>query len=720
MSVVARTTLSSSRLWRRGGNIVRRFFFRVRDSFLTSFGGHATNQPLFRLIPSGIQFSRTDADAGAVDLFLEHRFDLLGSGWVNVFRGMECLGFEGHRFDPATFAATRQGPVSELPKQAWPAARRLRALISPGYVPIDWQIDFKSGFRWSERTWYRDIAFGHVAGADIKVPWELSRLQHLPELAIAYLVEGDRRYRDEFRNQVLDWIASNPPRFGANWASTMDVGIRIANVLIAYDLCRSAGDEFDDEFNDAVQASTHDHARHIVQNLEWSEAHRSNHYLGDVCGLLTAAAFLPPDTETDSWFAFAVQELVVETERQFLGDGGHFEASTSYHRLCAEMVTVCAALCSSVPASRIETLSINAKSARYGPTLRLSTPETLQRRYRQSGTLFPGGFYASIGAAARFTAEMTKPDGRVVQIGDNDSGRFLRIGGWTTRGSVGMARATYQNLEGFHDLPDNAPYVAQESLNHQQWLAWADAVVGPPPPNQSPAHGAQPSGALARGLVRDGKRLAPLARTPSTDRVDSPRPPDRRGVTHRVASTHRVDTGKLLDGVSIAAFADFGVYVIRSNRLHLVIRCGNAMQDAAGTHAHDDQLSVEVAIDGTTIVADPGTYIYTASPTLRNRYRSALAHAAPAVVGPTSAPDHPPFSPPVIRESRCEAFGIDRFRGAMMTEGGRVTRSVLVTDGAIEILDEYELDGGWVPASTNPWIPASPVAFSPGYGVRAR
>ena len=30
--------------------------------------------------------------------YLEHRFNLLGSGWVKVFHGVECNGFEHYRF----------------------------------------------------------------------------------------------------------------------------------------------------------------------------------------------------------------------------------------------------------------------------------------------------------------------------------------------------------------------------------------------------------------------------------------------------------------------------------------------------------------------------------------------------------------------------------------------------------------------------------------------
>ncbi len=726
MSVPLVTLQSLSQLWRRAGNVSRRSFFRAHDAVLTSFG-EATkpNQLLARLIPPGIHFSPTDADASAVELFLRHRFDLLGSGWVRVFHGMDCLGFERIRFDPPERRATPEALVHHLPKHGRSAVRRIRALISPEYIPIDWQVDFRSGYRWSERTWYRDIAYGSVPGADIKVPWELSRLQHFPELAVAYLVGKDRRYRQEFRNQALDWIASNPPRFGANWASTMDVGIRIANLLIAYDLFRSAGDEFDDEFSEVVVATAYDHARHISQNLEWSERRRSNHYLGDVCGLLVTAAYLPPDGQTDSWLAFAVQELAAETDRQFLSDGGHFEASTSYHRLCAEMVVVCGVLCEAIPASRIESLFASTGMMRYGPKLRPSTPGILQNRYRQTEKLFPDEFYARILNAARFTMEMTKPDGTVVQIGDNDSGRFLRIGGWVLDGTIASARTNYQNLALFHDLPDHSPYFAQPSLNHQQWLAWASALLGMPELlDQGHAHNWQITRALADGLVR-GKRwmsVAPFARKqePHGAAATMQVPGRMRGVTHRVTATHPIDAGDLLDGVSIAAFPEFGAYVVRSNRLHLVIRCGSSMRDGAGTHAHEDHLAAELTIDGTTITADPGTYVYTASRALRNGYRSAAVHASPSVVGPVAKRDPAPFSPPLTRESRCQAFGIEGFRGTMTTEGGVVTREIVLRAGAIDIIDEYELKPAWSPASRNPLAPATSISFSPAYGVRTR
>ena len=305
--------------------------------------------------------------AAVVSNYLEHRFDLLGSGWTQVRHGMRCRGVFGHRFDPL--------PATDPDRQGRWLAGRINAanlaesqglwqLIYGKYDPIDWQIDFKSGYRWQETIWFRDIRYGHLPGADVKVPWELGRLQHLPQLAIAYGMIDPEAIRvappahcmQEFRNQVLDFLALNPPRFGVNWACTMDVGIRAANLLVAYNLFRAYGASFDEPFEQALLKSVQEHGRHIVDNLEWSPSLCANHYLANIAGLIFVAAYLPTSAEADAWLALGIQELVTQVKAQFLGDGGNFEASTSYHRLSAEMVIYSTALLLGLPAHRAAAL----------------------------------------------------------------------------------------------------------------------------------------------------------------------------------------------------------------------------------------------------------------------------------------------------------------------------------------------------------------------------
>ena len=96
-------------------------------------------------------FSRVD------HAYLEQRFNLLGSGWIKVFHGAECNGFENHRFQPKVrVVADGQGNWlrSRINRSNLPESTRIwRLIASENYQPIDWQLDFKSGFRHnSERS----------------------------------------------------------------------------------------------------------------------------------------------------------------------------------------------------------------------------------------------------------------------------------------------------------------------------------------------------------------------------------------------------------------------------------------------------------------------------------------------------------------------------------------------------------------------------------------
>src|SRR2546426_10847145 len=76
---------------------------------------------------------------------------------------------------------------------------------------LPWHADFKSGRVWPERAYFEDLRariegdFG--TGSDVKMPWELSRFQHLPGLGQALWFTSDRRYYEEFRAQAPHWIA---------------------------------------------------------------------------------------------------------------------------------------------------------------------------------------------------------------------------------------------------------------------------------------------------------------------------------------------------------------------------------------------------------------------------------------------------------------------------------------------------------------------------------
>ena len=54
------------------------------------------------------------------------------------------------------------------------------------------------------------------------------------------------------------------------------------------------------------------------------------------------------------------------------------------------------------------------------------------------------------------------------------------------------------------------------------------------------------------------------------------------------------------------AFADGGFYVLRSERAHVIVDCGEVGMQGRGGHGHNDILGFELWLDGTSFVTDCG------------------------------------------------------------------------------------------------------------------
>jgi hypothetical protein len=533
------------------------------------------------------------------DNFLQHRFNLFGSGWVQVRHGMACLGLEGYRYEMGSpvnvdiEGGWLEGRINEANLSE---SRRIWSLIDHDYIPIDWHLDFKSGYRWAEDIWYLDILHGHKPGVDIKVPWELARMQHLPLLAWAYALSKDGQegfappsvYSREFRNQVLDFVATNPPRFGVNWRSTMDVAIRAANWLVSYDLFKAFGSELDDRFKKEFFQSVYDHGQHILKNLEWHEELRGNHYLSNIVGLLFVAAYLPRTSETDAWLAMAVQELINEVGLQFTSDGANFEGSTSYHRLSAEMVIYATALVLGLPEGKKEAMQhydddcLHKGPPRLNPAPVFLYPLPGENIY----TPFPVWYIERLEKMAEFTMDITKPNGRVIQIGDNDSGRFLKL------------QPVFQS-KGDDSGTD------EKCLDHRHLVAAMNGLF-----DREDFSAFTGQGWFETEIVRSLVGNTPLP-----------------------SSLSETNENEQDNEFELNAWSGFGLYIYRSRNMYLAVRCGPIGQKGHGGHAHNDNLSFELNVKGRDFIVDGGSYLYTPLPKIRNEFRSTRAHNTLAVDG---------------------------------------------------------------------------------------
>jgi hypothetical protein len=632
-----------------------------------------------------------------IPLYLDHRFDLLGSGWIRVAHGETYAGFSGHRYGPSPALSPGRWR-SELTEQLPPGSRAralalLRMIDDPHYQPIDWHVDFKSGYRWHPAQWGRNIPFDSRPGVDFKMPLELARMHHLPHLALAYAAGGGDALPREFRNQLLDFLGANPPGWGINWILAMDVAIRAANILMARDLFRAAGAIFDDAFEIELAAAMLAHGRFIVEFLEWHDNPRGNHYLSDIAGLAFIAAYLPRSPETDAWLASAVRQLGSEIDRQFTADGAHFEASTSYHRLSAEMAIYAAALILGLPADKRHALADydHRQWSRQPPLA--SSP--------LAWPPFAPAVLSKLARAAHFAFDVTKPTGDIVQIGDGDSGRFLKLSpalDWTA-GIPGERHLDVSSLiaaaNGIFDTGLPAPPLSIVETEIVSALAGGEklAVPGPRP---APSYRGDP--------------IEDVAAQSATRIVIMPPQPDA------------------MEGLERLAYPDFGLFIWRNARSFISIRCGPIGQNGNGGHAHNDQLAVEIEIDRVAWARDPGTFIYRPDFVARNQYRSALAHFVPRQGRSEPADLVAHFRLEDRAQARTLRFGPEGFLGMHRGFGFPIFRSLVIAAGSIVIEDCVAGPRILADTPVAERVVRSPqdlaalwelrLPFSPGYGLR--
>jgi hypothetical protein len=698
-------------LWKashRATRVLRRAQDRHIATRFPGFVQRGALAPHFEAVPVDLLTALREPILELAEWTAAGRFDLLGSGWRSVAYGVECPGVEGvlHRAPPVR----APDPEGEWQQERVVAAHRPRSLatwrlVSPDHVPIDWQRDFKSGWRYDERVWSEDLCIDGPAGADVKVPWELARMQHLPWLALAYRLctSGGRatdaeRFRSAFRDQVLDFIATNPPRFGVNWRGSMEAAIRVVNWLVAYDLFRSAGAVFDDAFDITFARSVFVHASHVAGNLEWHPVLKGNHYLCGLAGLAISAAYLPSTRTTRGWLARAWNGLLRETREQFLDDGANFESSTSYHRLSAETVVY-------VTAFMVSTLR--------------SRPD------HAAGLTVPAAHMDRVVRMRMFTDWMTGLAGRVPQIGDNDSGRFLKLVPTVHGITVVQARNRYRNLHEYRDLPDDTRWWDEDFLDHRQLSSAIATLSGSTLPPSDVSAECRLQQSLIRCVTTGDALMRTTNPLSAADRYGD-YAAWTQGDTALAALRERQKRSRRFQWsaattpphVVRAAFPLFGAFVFRAVGLHLVVRCGPVGQRGWGAHAHNDQLSMSLEIDGVQILSDPGTFLYTPSAKERNRYRSAAAHNGPRLntVEPGDL-EQGLFRLQDRAHARCLYFGERGFLGMHEGFGVPVFRRIAFDGGEIVVDDWF--DGSPDRLSDIDWAEdVPPPPFSPKYGFR--
>lgn len=274
--------------------------------------------------------------------------------------------------------------------------------------PPDWHLDPVSGHRAPQVHWSRIDALDPQAVGDSKVIWELNRHQWMVTLGQAYRLRDDKRYAEAFVRLLRDWMSHNPPGIGINWASSLEVSLRL--VAWSWALCLfEPSSALTSAFFEEALGWIRSHALHVFRYLS-SFYSPNTHLTGEALGLYYAGVLFPKLTGANRWRSRGRRILLRELDRQVLDDGVFFELSSCYQRYTAEF---------------------------YLHFLLLS---------KYDGKPLPERVAERLKALLDWLLAVRCPDGTVPQIGDADSGCLLPLAGRNAddyRGLFALAAALF-------------------------------------------------------------------------------------------------------------------------------------------------------------------------------------------------------------------------------------------------------------------------------------
>jgi hypothetical protein len=392
--------------------------------------------------------------------------------------------------------------------------------------PPQWNRDFVSGFEW-EHLPVAQVPTVRHNGSDVKVPWDLSRLQYLPALAKAHRLTGEPRYRQAAIDLFSDWNAKNPVGIGVNWTLAMETALRGMSLCFMLSLLQPLRLE-EEAWGKQVVHSIWQHLLFTESCIEFSHLIRSNHYLGNIVGLHCMATFLdgPGIERRRSSYQQRVQQEIL---RQVFDDGGDYEASFSYHMLVLQMFT------SSYLLMRADNCSLH--------------PE----------------FTARLRAMFVYLSELADQNGRIPHVGDTDDGRVEILN---------------SDLRQMLSLPARD----RDSLLAPGFIALGDALF-------HLGCGGDPSDGAWYGLA------------PSTKSARS----------------------------RLTVFPRSGVAIGRTGSAEAIFCAIPNGIHGAGSHTHNDKLSLIARVDGIELLCDSGTLWYTRDTSQRNLFRATAAHNTIAI-----------------------------------------------------------------------------------------
>jgi uncharacterized heparinase superfamily protein len=212
---------------------------------------------------------------------------------------------------------------------------------SPRELP-DWNLDPINRQR-APRLFWKAIPFLDPQCGDHKLIWELNRHQHWLSLGRAFWLTGDPRYRTRAIDELMAWMAANPPLIGINWASMLELAFRSLSWVWALNLFAQRDDDSESPWTIDLLIGLDRQLDHIERHLSYYFS-PNTHLLGEALALYATARALPVFAASSRRESLGRTILIAEIDRQIADDGGHCERSMHYHRYALDFYLLALAL----------------------------------------------------------------------------------------------------------------------------------------------------------------------------------------------------------------------------------------------------------------------------------------------------------------------------------------------------------------------------------------
>jgi len=202
---------------------------------------------------------------------------------------------------------------------------------------INWFFSFFNDFKWKLGESERINLYAKDIEVDVKYVWEFNRHQFLTYLGFSYYYTKNEKYAKEFRRIILDWIKKNPPLYGINWYSGLEISIRLTSWIFTLYFFKESKEINNVDFFKKIFRSMFQHAYF----LNYFHTRRSfNHTVGDLFGVYLFSKTFEEIKSIRRWerkfFNKFKRQIILQTR----ADGTNIEQSVNYHRFVLEFFTL--------------------------------------------------------------------------------------------------------------------------------------------------------------------------------------------------------------------------------------------------------------------------------------------------------------------------------------------------------------------------------------------